>query len=216
MCYNTKLTKKATEIELRFKAIFEDMELYNELDEINAFSHPKTPIITSLSQNNIQFFQWGLIPDWAKSDSIKKKTLNARIETLNEKPSFSSNIENRCLILANGFYEWQWLDSKGKQKQKYEIGLKNDELFAFAGLWSSWFDEPLNKSINSYTIVTTEAQGIMKEIHNTKQRMPVILSKKKKWLLNSSIDNFKKVDLNLFAQKVMQNNTNDHQLSIFG
>jgi len=218
MCYNTKLTKKVSEIESRFKAIFEDVDLYNEQQEINAFTHPKTPIITSLNQNNIHFYQWGLIPNWAKNDSIKKQTLNARIETLNEKPSFRENVTNRCLILANGFYEWQWLDTNGNNKQKYEIGLENENLFAFAGLWSSWFDKTLNDTVHTYTIVTTKAQGIMKEIHNTKQRMPVILNSdnETEWLLNSSLDNFKKVDVKLLAKKIIKNSSNDNQLSIFG
>jgi len=87
-------------------------------------------------------------------------------------------------LLADGFYEWQWLDEKGKQKQKYELTLPDNELFAFAGLYSEWVDKSTGEIINSYTILTTEANELMSKIHNTKKRMPVILSadNEKNWL----------------------------------
>jgi putative SOS response-associated peptidase YedK len=75
-----------------------------------------------------------LIPAWAKDKTIQQYTLNAKIETLNEKPSFKNNIKNRCLVIADGYYEWQWLDPKGKNKQKYLITLTSEEPFAFAGI----------------------------------------------------------------------------------
>tara|TARA_R110001592_G_scaffold141264_2_gene362676 strand:- start:5087 stop:5512 length:426 start_codon:yes stop_codon:yes gene_type:complete len=104
---------------------------------------------------------WGLIPDWANEDWKRNYTLNARIETLSEKSAFKQYTENRCIILVDGFYEWQ---HKGKEKIKFDIGF-NNQLFAFAGLYSN----------DTYTIVTTEAKGIMREIHNTKLRMPFSL-----------------------------------------
>lgn len=198
MCYNTKLTRKASEVSHRFNAIFENLNLYETSEEINAFTFPKTPVITNLEQHKIQFFNWGLIPTWAKDESIRKYTLNARVETITQKPSFKENIHNRCLIIANGFYEWQWLDIKGRKKQKYEIGLPDNELFAFAGLWSEWHDK------KTYTIITTEAKGIMKEIHNSKKRMPVVLSKENEnnWLSNGSVTEILKNDIALVAKKI--------------
>ncbi|MDH3322166.1 MAG: SOS response-associated peptidase [Flavobacteriaceae bacterium] len=211
MCYQTKLTKAASEVEHRFNAKIENLNLFEPSEEISAFTFPKTPVITHLRQNNIEFFNWGLIPSWAKDTSIKKYTLNARIETIGQKPSFKENIHNRCLIIVNGFYEWQWLDDKGRKKQKYEIGLEGDALFAFAGLWSEWQDK------KTYTIVTTEAQGIMKEIHNSKKRMPVILHEKneKHWLSNASVDEFYQVDLPLVAKKIPPDDSKESQFNLF-
>ena len=101
-----------------------------------------------------------------------------------EKPSFRSYTENRCIILATGFYEWKWLDPKGKQKQKHRIWRKGAGYFAFAGLYSHWLDKSTGELIPTFTIITREAQGIMREIHNTKLRMPVVLlpEEEKLWL----------------------------------
>jgi putative SOS response-associated peptidase YedK len=140
MCFHSKQSKSAQELKNRFKATFENEALFQPAI-YNGFQFPQTPVITNKQPNTIQLFNWGLIPFWAKDDSIKKNTLNARIETIHEKPSFKNSINNRCLILADGFYEWQWIDDKGKQKQKYLITLSKDELFAFAGLWSEWTDK---------------------------------------------------------------------------
>ncbi|MEO7087227.1 MAG: SOS response-associated peptidase [Bacteroidia bacterium] len=183
MCFHSKQSKSAQELESRFKAKFESVGTYKPTI-YNGFQHPKTPVITNKESEKIKLFQWGLIPFWAKDDSIKKNTLNARIETIKEKPAFRNAVNNRCLIIADGFYEWQWLDEKGTQKQKYLITLPNEELFSFAGLWSEWTDKQTGEIINSYTILTTEANELMSKIHNTKKRIPVILSEQNEtnWL----------------------------------
>jgi putative SOS response-associated peptidase YedK len=167
----------------RFKAKFENEKMFNP-SIYNGFQFPLTPVITNKNPNIIQMFQWGLIPFWAKDDSIKKNTLNAKMETINEKPSFRNSVNNRCLILADGFYEWQWLDEKGKQKQKYELTLPKEEAFGFAGLWSEWLNKTTGEIIKSYSILTTEANELMSKIHNTKKRMPVIVSinQEQNWL----------------------------------
>jgi putative SOS response-associated peptidase YedK len=183
MCFHTKLTKSAQELEHRFKATFKYKDAY--IPSIyNGFQFPRTPVICNQKPEEIRLFQWGLIPSWAKDDSIKKNTLNARIETINEKPAFRNIANNRCLILSDGFYEWKWLDPKGKVKQKYLLTLPQDEAFAFAGIWSEWVDKSSGEIIHSYSILTTEAKGLMSEIHNSKNRMPVILDKEneKEWL----------------------------------
>ncbi|MBX2985319.1 MAG: SOS response-associated peptidase [Bacteroidia bacterium] len=176
MCFHSKQSKSAQELQNRFKAKFDNEALFTP-SIYNGFQFPKTPVITNKQPEKIHFFNWGLIPFWAKDDSIKKNTLNARIETIHEKPAFRNSINNRCLILADGFYEWQWLDDKGKQKQKYELTLPDNELFAFAGLYSEWTDKSTGEIINTYTILTTEANELMSKIHNTKKRMPIIISK---------------------------------------
>ena len=165
MCFYSKQSKSAQELKNRFNAKFENESLYQP-SIYNGFLFPKTPVITNKQPQEIQLFSWGLIPFWAKDINIRKNTLNARMETIHEKPSFRNVVQYRCLILADGFYEWQWLDKNGKRKQKYELGLPNDEVFGFAGLWSEWVDVSTGEIIHTYTLLTTEANEFMSTIHN--------------------------------------------------
>lgn len=183
MCFFSKISKDAQEVENRFNAKFDNAKDFKPAF-YNGFQFPKTPVIANNDLERIQLFQWGLIPTWAKDDSIKKFTLNAKIETLKEKPSFKNSINKRCLVISDGFFEWQWLDEKGKQKQRYLVTLPNKELFAFAGLWSEWTNKETGEKIYSYTIITTEANELMSKIHNSKKRMPIILAieNEKDWL----------------------------------
>ena len=199
MCFHSKQTKSAQELKHRFKAEFPNESLYKPTI-YNGFQHPKTPIITNDKNKTIQMCSWGLIPPWAKNTDIQRVTLNARIETLDKKPSFKSVINNRCLILSDGFYEWQWLDKKGKEKQKYLITAPNETAFAFAGLWSQWIDKTTGEVIKSYTIITTQANHLMSKIHNTKKRMPVILNPNNEndWLMGNAINSN---NMNLIATK---------------
>ena len=210
MCFHSKQTKSAQEVENRFNAKIERTELFQSIEDNNGFNFPKNPIITNEKPNIIQHYNWGLIPSWAIDDDIKKLTLNARIETINEKPSFKNSINKRCLVIANGFYEWQWLDSKGKNKIKYEIGIGNDELFAFAGLYSQWINTITGEIKDTYTIVTTQANELMAEIHNTKKRMPIILKPEdeEKWLNLKPINEFAfPYQVNLVSRKLTDNIT---------
>ncbi len=188
MCFYSQQTKSATELENRFNARFKNSEQYRS-GIYNGFEYPQTPVITNTEQHTIQLFQWGLIPAWAKDDSIQKSTLNGRMETIHEKPSFRNISTQRCLILSDGFYEWKWLDEKGKQKQKYFVHLPDKKSFAFAGLWSDWVNRETGEIISTYTILTTEANALMSEIHNTKKRMPVIVSPENEtaWLVGKEL-----------------------------
>lgn len=192
MCFRTKLNAKIIEIEKAFDATFTQPELYKPQEEINGFDFKGNPVITDVAPGEILFYNWGLIPFWAKNDTLKKSTLNARIETLAEKPAFRNSVENRCLVIANGYYEWQWLDEKGKQKQKYLITPAKEELFAFAGIYSRWKDPQTGNDINTYSIVTTRANELMSEIHNNKERMPVILrpNDRQAWLEGAAHEDF--------------------------
>lgn len=192
MCFHSKQTKLALEVEARFNAKIDNIDVFKPQENINGFNFQKTPIIIDENPTTITHYNWGLIPAWAKDDEIKKMTLNAKIETIEEKPSFRNSINKRCLVIANGFYEWQWLDTKGKNKVKYEIGIGNEDLFAFAGLYSQWVDNSTGEIKDTYTIVTTEANGLMAEIHNIKKRMPVILKPEdeSKWLEHYPINEF--------------------------
>lgn len=210
MCFHSKQTKLALEVENRFNAKIEKAELFQPHENINGFNFTKNPIITDEEPNIIQHYNWGLIPSWAKDEEIKKMTLNARIETIDEKPSFRNSINKRCLVIANGFYEWQWLDSKGKNKIKYEIGIGNDDLFAFAGLYSQWVNTITGEIKDTYTIITTQANEIMSEIHNTKKRMPIILKPEdeKNWLNHNPINEFAfPYEVNLVARNISDNIT---------
>lgn len=192
MCYRTKLDVKPKEIVNAFNVGFIDEEAYTPMAEINAFSFSKTPVITNENRTEIEMFHWGLIPFWAKDEKIRKMTLNAKIETLTEKPAFRNSVENRCLVIANGYYEWQWLDAKGKHKQKFLLSPKDQEIFAFAGIYSSWKNPKTNELVNSYSIITTEANELMSEIHNNKKRMPVVLQKddRDQWLSGRAVTEF--------------------------
>ena len=134
---------------------------------------PSQPILALPNDGTKQadFFVWGLIPSWAKDPSIGNRLINARAETLAEKPSFRSAYKyHRCLIFADGFFEWQARPGL-KSKAPHFIRLKSGEPFAFAGLWEHW--QPADGSeIRSATIITTEPNELMASIHS---RMPVIL-----------------------------------------
>lgn len=180
MCFFFKPVKDKEKLESRFEAEIADhfvRDFFDSpMDIYNGFAHPLLPIITGKEKQKIQFFEWGLLPQWAKEKSFQKNTLNARLETLHEKPSFKGNMKNRCLVPAEGFVEWQWQDPKGKDKIKYFIEIEGSPIIVFAGLWSEWIDKTSGEIIRSFTIITTEANKLMAEIHNTKKRMPVILT----------------------------------------
>jgi putative SOS response-associated peptidase YedK len=120
-------------------------------------------------QRHFQFMRWGLIPSWAKDVKIGNQMINARSETVAEKPAFRSAIKHRrCLIVADGFYEWQ---PQGKTKQPYYFQMADSQPFAFAGLWENW-ESTEGENIASCTIITTAANETVKPVHD---RMPVIL-----------------------------------------
>jgi putative SOS response-associated peptidase YedK len=123
----------------------------------------------SQPKRSFGLMRWGLIPYWAKEPSIAQKTINAMSETAAEKPAFRDAMRwRRCLIPADGFYEWRRL---GKEKQPYNFGMANDSPFAFAGLWERWRGED-SKVIETCTILTTKPNSLVANIHD---RMPVIL-----------------------------------------
>ena len=156
----------------------------------NGFTHPKVSCITENDPHNVSNLSWGLIPEWSKTEDIKKYTLNARIETFKEKPSFKN--AKRCVIFADGFYEWKWLDPKGREKQKYLIEYPDSKLFGFAGLYDQWVNKETGEILESCSIVTTAAEGIMKEVHNSKLRMPVTLNidSLSNWLNSQAVEFF--------------------------
>lgn len=121
------------------------------------------------NKREIQRLRWGLIPSWAKDQSMGARLINARAETVAEKPAFRRAFKRqRCLVVADGFYEWQQQDGK---KQPYYFRLSNGRPFSFAGLWEEW-QSPEQERIKSCTILTTQANELLQMVHD---RMPVIL-----------------------------------------
>lgn len=137
----------------------------------NAAPSQHLPVVTNEQPDVIQFFSWGLQPFWANDAKAVKRAINARAETLAEKTSFRKLLDSkRCLVPADGFFEWQKTDHG---KVPYRILLKDEDTFSFAGLWDEWLDKSTGEILHTYTIITTEANDLVKPIHD---RMPVILS----------------------------------------
>jgi putative SOS response-associated peptidase YedK len=148
-------------------------------------------VIRSDDKNILATFLWGLIPSWAKDPSIGAKLINARAETVNEKPSFKIAFQKRrCLIVADGFYEWK---KEGRNKTPYYFYLKSGKPFGFAGLYETWLS-PEKKKVDTCTIITTRANEVVQPIH---ERMPVIVPKEKEavWLKNDMADPLSHLEL---------------------
>lgn len=177
MCYTIEINRTREQLEKRFNANLNEHLPYRKQQRVSAFSLPICPVICSDSPDSIKLFTWGLIPFWVKDSQsageIRMKTFNARAETITEKASYKHAIKaKRCLVLCNGFYEWQ---TRGKVKQPYYINLNNSEAFALAGIYDSWTNLETGEVVNTFSIITTRANSLMAEIHNVKKRMPVIL-----------------------------------------
>ncbi len=136
------------------------------------------PVITNLHPNAIAWFHWGLIPSWAKDPATGHKMINARLESLAERPAYREAIvKRRCLVLCDGFFEWQKASSS---KTPFYIRRQDHEPFSFAGLWDSW-RAPDGQRLHSCTIITGPANRLVQPIHN---RMPVVIepADRARWL----------------------------------
>lgn len=150
-----------------------------DVDEITCESRgrgevfPGQPVVAIIYDGlkRLVEFQWGLIPSWAKDSVIGYKMINARSETVSEKPAFREPFQRqRCLIIADGFFEWQ---REGKKKTRFHFSLKSGEPFAFAGLYDIW-QSPQGQSVKTCTIITTPANELIAPIHD---RMPAMIAK---------------------------------------
>lgn len=177
MCGRYSLFAEFRIIEERFGEATFDEEDYEESFNI-APSQMVLSVINDGKKNRLGFLKWGLVPSWANDPKIAFKMINARAETVHEKPSFREAFKKRrCLIVADSFYEWKRTEER---KIPMRIKMKNDDLFAMAGLWESWKDAKGNL-VHTCTILTTEANELMSSFHD---RMPVILKQEdeQKWL----------------------------------
>lgn len=168
MCGRFTLTASTDAIQLAFNldAIGGDLQARYNITPSQAI-----PMITDQNPKELSYAKWGLIPSWAKDPAIGNKMFNARSETASEKPSFRSAFKRRrCLIPADGFFEWS---KQGSKKVPMYIHLEHRELFAFAGLWETWQGSD-GSEIQSCTILTTEPNDLIRPLHH---RMAVILEK---------------------------------------
>lgn len=166
MCGRYTLRHSPDQIALRFNVATVQAE---PAARFNIAPTQPVAVITENSPRTLQMMRWGLIPSWAKDPAIGNKLINARAETLAEKPSFKAALSRRrCLIPADGFYEWR---KEGTHKQPMYIHAGTDELFAFAGLWETW-KEPGGELLSTCTIITVAPNALMATIHD---RMPAIL-----------------------------------------
>jgi putative SOS response-associated peptidase YedK len=177
MCVFMSLRADKANLEKRFDATFVEEESFGPKYVQGAFEFPKWPVISSDKPQEIRLMNWGLVPSWIKDreSAIKFRvnTVNARAETIFEKPSFRKAAAARhCLVLADGFFEFREIDGK---KFPYYIRVKGGAPFALAGLFETWSDPDTGEPKPGFTIITTEANPLMAMIHNRKKRMPVIL-----------------------------------------
>ena len=171
MCGRYRLTAKERWLSTYFNIDPDDLEWAARWNVAPTQEVPTIRQDRKEPKRTFKLMRWGLIPYWAKDGSFRASTINAVSETVAEKPAFREPLRRRrCLIPADGFYEWK--QTGLRQKQPYHIGLTNEGLFAFAGLWDRWnaWD---GRVIESCTILTTEANALLKPIHT---RMPVILT----------------------------------------
>lgn len=172
MCGRASLTKTEKELEKRFGATFyqEDIERYNPLPSYNIAPTHFHPVITQDDPGHIHFFRWGLVPFWAKDESVGHRMINARVETLAEKPAFRQAFrERRCLVPFDGFYEWMQVPGGGKVPYRVTVG--DNEIFCIAGLWESW-KAPVGPELYTFTLITVPPNALVSRIHD---RMPAVL-----------------------------------------
>lgn len=170
MCGRKTLTKGKIEI---MEELFVD-EWENDFDWEPSYNIAPTqisPILLNDGKRKVKPMYWGLVPSWAKDKTISAKMINARSETLGEKPSFQSLIyQKRCIVISDGYFEWK---REGSKKIPYYIRDPNGKLLPMAGLWDEWVDKQEKRWL-TYTVITTDPSNQINHIHN---RMPVILDK---------------------------------------
>lgn len=188
MCAHNSMTKKVEELAARYGRKSDVIGMVRELVEgqydISAFKWAYAPVVTEAEEIGVA--RWGLVPYWVRTEDeaakIRLKTFNARADTLFEKPSYRQAARShRCLIPSTGFFEWR---HEGKRKIPYFIYLPEEPVFSIAGIYDVWKNPETGGRVNTFSMITTEANPMMAYIHNSKQRMPAVLSRndEERWL----------------------------------
>ncbi len=211
MCGRFTLTTSWEELQ----KVFPDFNFESSLNSrFNIAPSQNILALTEAETKSVRELRWGLVPFWSKDEKFGQKLINARSETASEKPSFRDAFKKRrCLILADGFYEWK---KEGSQKTPYYIRLKSGKPFCFAGLWETW-KQPDGGLLYTGTILTTEANQLVNPIH---KRMPVILGNENydAWmnpkqsvdLLRDLLTQYKSEEMEAYAvSKLVNKPTND-------
>lgn len=187
MCFTVSVERKAKEAIEQF--VQSNARIQNRIDFeedyylVSGFSHPKLPLIM---QHSVELSEWGLIPSFVNNEEkmldIRDKTLNARSDTIHEKVSFKSSIRHqRAVLPVDGFFEWKHV---GRDKVPHYIFPKDETAFFLGCIYNPWTDRQTGEIINTFSIITTDANPMMEVIHNSKKRMPLILSRDdiKRWI----------------------------------
>lgn len=185
MCYHKSQTNSIDYLADYYAASYTDLmaELYTTHYHENGFDFLPSAIVTTENKNELLPYHWGLIPWWTKGLEaglkLRVQTLNCISEEMYDKPAFrdAAREGKRCLIPCSGFYEWRWMDEKGKSKVPYYISMPGTKLFSLAGLYTTFRDRETGQLYNTYTVLTTRANALMEKIHNSKKRMPVIIAR---------------------------------------
>lgn len=186
MCFTVNVNLIKEELENRYGATLIDPESYRPSYYYHAFSLPRLPAVCSSNSSELRLLKWGLIPFWTKdieqANVVRYKTFNARAESIGTKPSFASSFKSkRCIVPVKGFFEWQHI---GKEKIPWYIYHSGEDIMSLAGLYEDWPETSTGEIFSTFSIVTTGANDMMAEIHNSGKRMPVILDdiSAKKWI----------------------------------
>ena len=176
MCFHNALTQKPKAV-AKYYGVESANDLYHTMPHGVGFEHPQWPVISMDAPHTLQLKSWGLIPSWVKqveqARTASNQNLNARSETVFEKPSFRDAVRTgRCLIPSTGFFEWREMN---KVKYPYFIYPTQAAFFTMAGISTTWLNPETGELHTSFSILTTEANNTLRFIHNVKQRMPVML-----------------------------------------
>ncbi len=181
MCYHTEQKQTVQQMERSFRRSVREPGKYKQQFHSNGFSHKDFAVIANINGDDaIHMINWGLIPFWVKTLADAKKlsnnTLNAKSETVFDLPSFKTSITSkRCVIPLTGFYESR---DKDGVKFPYYIYPKNSDYFLMGGIYSIWKNKETDETLKTFSIITTPPNKMMSEIHNIKQRMPLILTER--------------------------------------
>ena len=178
MCYHYHFQKPIKEVAKILRIDPHSIEGGDEIPGVvNGFSHPRMPVLVN---QNMERLTWGLIPFWVKTEEMAQdlwnQTLNARWETIHDKPSFQKIKQNRCIVPCTGFFEWKQV---GKSKMKHNIEPTQSDFLFLAGMFDEWVNPNSGEILKTFSIITQPSNELMSEIHNTKKRMPVLIDQEK-------------------------------------
>jgi putative SOS response-associated peptidase YedK len=178
MCFTIEIKLTRDAIEDRFRVQTDVLEDFKFQYVYRAFEHPRIPVVTSEKPDETALMEWGLIPAWTRDSDqamkVRSGTYNARAETLGQKPAFRTPYRHRrCWVIVHGFFEWE---QRQNEKIPWYIYRSDNQPFAMAGLYDIWKNGGTGAEVSTFSIVTCAANPMMEKIHNTKKRMPVILT----------------------------------------